>query len=151
VVGDRITDTTNIPSTLSTVARLDPADAVRTRTFRFDSTTEKGMQVFRINGEPFSTDRIWADVKQDETEIWEFSSSRDHPVHIHQSPFQVYQRGGSASREPQDTGWKDTVRLSAGEKLSLLVRFSDHAGKFVFHCHNLEHEDMAMMANFRVS
>ncbi|MFD9733300.1 multicopper oxidase domain-containing protein [Umezawaea sp. NPDC059074] len=33
----------------------------------------------------------------------------------------------------------------------MLVRFNDHAGRYVFHCHNLEHEDMAMMADFVVT
>jgi FtsP/CotA-like multicopper oxidase with cupredoxin domain len=34
------------------------------------------------------------------------------------------------------------------ESVDVLVRFSDYTGKYVFHCHNLEHEDMEMMANF---
>ena len=41
---------------------------------------------------------------------------------------------------PFDAGWKDTIA----------VRIGDHPGTYVFHCHNLEHEDMAMMANVRV-
>ena len=52
---------------------------------------------------------------------------------------------------PGDHGWKDTVDLLPGETCEVAVRFTDHAGRYVFHCHNLEHEDMAMMANFSVS
>lgn len=150
VVGDRITDTTAVPGTLSSAAALDPAAAVRTRAFRLDNTTANGMRMYRINGEAFSTDRIWADPKRNETEIWEFTAPAVHPVHIHHSPFLIHRRGGSGSLAPQDAGWKDTALLRPREKLSVLVRFSDYPGKFVFHCHNLEHEDMAMMANFQV-
>ncbi|MFI9340506.1 multicopper oxidase family protein [Streptomyces sp. NPDC052773] len=151
VVGDKITDNTSVPSTLSTVERLDPAKAVRTRSFTLARNQENGHYVYKINGYPFSTDRSWADVKRGEIEIWEFSSTTHHPIHLHLSPFQVYKRGGSTTVNPEDVGWKDTARMMPNEKLSLLVRFDDYTGKFVFHCHNLEHEDMAMMANFRVS
>ncbi|MEV0092413.1 multicopper oxidase family protein [Streptomyces sp. NPDC050738] len=151
VVGSKIADSTSVPATLSTVERLDPAKAVRTRTFSLANNTENGVHVYKINGQPFSTDRSWADVKRGEVEIWEFSSSTHHPIHVHLSPFQVYKRGGTTSLNPEDVGWKDTARLMPNEKLSVLVRFSDYTGKFVFHCHNLEHEDMAMMANFQVS
>ena len=48
-----------------------------------------------------------------------------------------------------DRGWKDTVDLLPGEVVEVAVRFTDHAGRFVMHCHNLEHEDMAMMATIR--
>jgi FtsP/CotA-like multicopper oxidase with cupredoxin domain len=42
-------------------------------------------------------------------------------------------------------------RLVPGETAEVAIRFTDHPGRYVFHCHNLEHEDMAMMANFSVS
>jgi FtsP/CotA-like multicopper oxidase with cupredoxin domain len=45
---------------------------------------------------------------------------------------------------------KDTVLLMPGERVELLVRFGDYAGLFLYHCHNLEHEDMGMMRNFLV-
>jgi FtsP/CotA-like multicopper oxidase with cupredoxin domain len=45
--------------------------------------------------------------------------------------------------------WKDTLDLPPAEVVEVAVRFSDHAGRFVFHCHNLEHEDMAMMGTIR--
>jgi spore coat protein A len=48
------------------------------------------------------------------------------------------------------TGWKDTVGLDNGGSVELLIRFDGYRGKYVFHCHNLEHEDMRMMAAFEV-
>jgi len=65
--------------------------------------------------------------------------------------FQVLSRSGwiKWSPRPQDAGWKDTVDLLLDEEVRLAVRFEGYRGKYVFHCHNLEHEDM-MMANFEV-
>jgi spore coat protein A, manganese oxidase len=50
---------------------------------------------------------------------------------------------------PYDAGWKDTVLLRTGDDVRMVARFGGYKGKYVFHCHNLEHEDM-MMANFEV-
>jgi spore coat protein A len=55
---------------------------------------------------------------------------------------------GSGDPGPYDAGWKDTIDLRPGEQAKILIHFDGYAGKYVFHCHNLEHEDMAMMANF---
>jgi FtsP/CotA-like multicopper oxidase with cupredoxin domain len=49
-----------------------------------------------------------------------------------------------------DDGWKDTVLLMPGEKVQVDVTFKDFTGLFLYHCHNLEHEDMGMMRNFEV-
>jgi spore coat protein A len=52
---------------------------------------------------------------------------------------------------PTDAGWKDTVDLTGGERATVIARFDGYRGRYVFHCHNLEHEDMMMMmANFEV-
>jgi FtsP/CotA-like multicopper oxidase with cupredoxin domain len=48
------------------------------------------------------------------------------------------------------TGWKDTVNMFAGQTANILVKFEGYRGRYVFHCHNLEHEDMAMMGDFEV-
>ena len=50
---------------------------------------------------------------------------------------------------PTDAGWKDTVDLTSGEGARARP-FRRVSGRYVFHCHNLEHEDMMMMANFEV-
>jgi spore coat protein A, manganese oxidase len=51
---------------------------------------------------------------------------------------------------PYDVGLKDTVLMRAGDDVRIAARFDGYRGKYVFHCHNLEHEDMMMMANFEV-
>ena len=73
-----------------------------------------------------------------------------HPVHVHLSHFWVLSRGIGAPGA-YDHGWKDTVDLRPAEEATVLVRFEDYPGRYLLHCHNLEHEDMAMMANFQVS
>ena len=50
----------------------------------------------------------------------------------------------------KDAGWKDTVDVPPGQIARVLCRFDGFRGRYVFHCHNLEHEDMMMMANFEV-
>lgn len=51
---------------------------------------------------------------------------------------------------PHEQGWKDTVLVNAGEKVRVLVKFDAPEGMYVFHCHNLEHANNGMMANFEV-
>lgn len=82
-------------------------------------------------------------------ERWRFSSDFHHPVHLHLAHFLVVARGGG-SPLPSDAGWKDTVDVRPYEVVDVLVRFRGHRGRYMVHCHNLEHEDMAMMANFEV-
>jgi spore coat protein A len=88
-----------------------------------------------------------ARVQLGQVEIWRFYSDLHHPVHVHLDPFQVVSRGG---RDPGefDGGWKDTIDLRPTEYADVAVRFTDHVGRYLLHCHNLEHEDMAMMAAF---
>lgn len=82
-----------------------------------------------------------------------------HPIHLHGVQFQVlaraidpaYERGWQTVNEGfVDEGWKDTVLVMPGERVRLLVRFADFAGRYLFHCHNLEHEDLGMMRNFLI-
>ena len=47
-------------------------------------------------------------------------------------------------------GQIDTFILMPGERVQVLVKFSNYVGMFLYHCHNLEHEDMGMMRNFQV-
>jgi blue copper oxidase len=49
-----------------------------------------------------------------------------------------------------DSGWKDTFMLMPGETVRLLIRHGAYPGLFNYHCHNLHHEDMGMMRNFRL-
>jgi FtsP/CotA-like multicopper oxidase with cupredoxin domain len=83
----------------------------------------------------------------------------NHPIHIHGAQFQVIERRvdpdfadewGTVSDGYVDEGWKDTVLLMPGERAKILIRFEDYAGRYLYHCHNLEHADAGMMRNLRV-
>ena len=103
--------------------------------------------MWTINGEPFDPDRIWAAPRLGSTEVWDLTGCPGHPVHLLLVHFRVLSRNGRAP-DASDAGWKDTVWL--GEDVRVVARFAPYRGKYVFHCHNLEHEDMMMMANFEV-
>ncbi|MFD0657032.1 multicopper oxidase domain-containing protein [Thermocatellispora tengchongensis] len=83
------------------------------------------------------------------TEVWRFTSDFHHPVHVHLAHFRVLSRGGKAPAAT-DAGWKDTVDVRPYEVVEVLVRFTGYRGLYMMHCHNLEHEDMAMMADFEI-
>jgi suppressor of ftsI len=86
-------------------------------------------------------------------------SGLPHPMHIHGQQFQIIERIVRDERRKDyatvspgfvDDGWKDVVLVMPGEKVTLLKRFDDYKGLFLYHCHNLEHEEMGMMRNFNV-
>jgi spore coat protein A len=147
VVGQDLHDTTAVPSSLSTVDGIDLTrpSTRRTMDFRYDSGQ------WTINGHGFAPHISQATVKGGTTEQWTITSGDgNHPVHLHGADLQVISRD---SRPPgaYDAGWKDTVLVGPDESVQLAVRFHTYPGRYMVHCHNLEHEDMAMMANFHVT
>jgi FtsP/CotA-like multicopper oxidase with cupredoxin domain len=82
-----------------------------------------------------------------------------HPMHLHGEQFQIVKREvNSGAQENYQTvapgfinsGWKDVVLVMPGEKVTILKPFNDFKGMFMYHCHNLEHEDMGMMRDLLV-
>lgn len=85
--------------------------------------------------------------------------SMAHPIHLHGQYFQILSRtianneGGDYATVKDgfiEGGWKDTVLVMPGERIRLIKPFQDFKGLFMYHCHNLEHEDMGMMRDFLV-
>ncbi|WP_156325585.1 multicopper oxidase family protein [Nonomuraea sp. SBT364] len=141
-------DDSAVPAKLSTIERLDPAKAAVTRDFEFSSGSMHGGTGWLINGKPFDPKRMDARPKLGDTEVWRLSSDVAHPVHLHLAHFQVLSVNGKRPAGPPE--WKDTVELRDAQTVEIVTRFTGYKGRYVFHCHNLEHEDMAMMANFEV-
>ena len=100
-------------------------------------------------------------------EVWDIENAKQsmiHPMHLHGFSFQVLGRNNSpAALRPlatesggltvADLGWKDTVLVWPGETVRISIDFrqaSPGEQLFLFHCHNLEHEDADMMVNFRI-
>ncbi len=125
-----------IPERLRPVPPLDTVDAVTTRVM----VLGQGM----INRQLMDMGRIDARARLGTTEIWQIENvvGMDHPFHLHGFQFQVLDRNGTPV--PFRT-WKDTVNVPKHETVRFIVRFDDYAGKWMFHCHIFEHEDLGMM------
>lgn len=136
-------DDTRVPERLAEFVRLDPHRAAVTRDFHFRGSGSG----WTINGEGYRPGRALARPRLGQTEVWRFTSSFHHPIHLHLDHFQVVSRDG-AGPGAFDHGWKDTVDLRPAEAVEVVTRFTDYPGAFLIHCHNLEHEDMAMMGDF---
>jgi spore coat protein A len=143
-------DDSHVPDELSRIDRLDPAKAVRTREWRFRRGRHNDHEEWLINGEPFDHRGTSASPKLGDIEIWRFSTDLHHPIHVHLDPFQVIKRHGNGPG-PYDEGWKDTVDIGPTDYVDVAVRFTDYTGRYLLHCHNLEHEDMAMMTAFETA
>ncbi|GAA1875445.1 multicopper oxidase family protein [Pseudonocardia ailaonensis] len=139
-------DDSAVPARLSTIEPLVPGPVRREFVFRRGQAGDHSG--WTINDRTFDPDVSQADVPLGRTETWRFRSDVHHPVHLHLDHFQVLSRDGRGPG-PFDAGWKDTVDVRPGEIVDVAVRFTGYRGRYVLHCHNLEHEDMAMMATIR--
>lgn len=141
-----------LPAALTTLNFHNAAEALRTRSFRLDIDHSVTMNMHQINGKTFEMDRVDEQVNAGDLEIWEFQNVTllPHPIHIHGLQFQLLDRNGTGPLDPVDAGWKDTVFMRPFQTIHLLIRFQEHLGLFLFHCHNLEHEDEGMMLNYEV-
>lgn len=139
-----------VPAAFNPITYYDPYDAVNTRIFTLTMSGTHPMH--KINGLTFDINRIDWEVPLDSLEEWRIvnQTADFHPMHAHGVQWQLYSRNGSTSLPPSDKGWKDTINLSPGETVRVMVRFTDYKGIYLFHCHNLEHEDDGMMLNFKV-
>jgi FtsP/CotA-like multicopper oxidase with cupredoxin domain len=104
---------------------------------------------FQINGHAFEPDRIDTRVQLGSTEDWLIVNDdvMDHPFHLHINPFQVISRNGVPEARRR---WKDTVLVKAGEEVRVRVTFRDFPGRTVYHCHNLDHEDLGLMGVLQI-
>jgi FtsP/CotA-like multicopper oxidase with cupredoxin domain len=161
-VNRREKETLTLPQRLSTIERRQVSDAVNTEYPKRFHLLMRHM-AWTINGRTFQMQAVADDekVRMNTHEVWEFINegggmgmmggmNMPHPIHLHGKQFQVLERRGAMLDGYVDKGWKDTVLLMPGERIRLLVDFGDYPGLFLYHCHNLEHEDMGMMRNYFV-
>ncbi len=143
-----------LPTAFRSIPRLDVASAKRMQIFKLsmNHSTEQGIHL--INDKLFEMDRSDITIPLGELEVWEIQNEGDgfHSMHIHGTQFQVIERMyGPESRLPTDEGWKDTVLVFPNETVRLAVKFDLFKGRYLFHCHTLEHEDDGMMLNIDVT
>jgi FtsP/CotA-like multicopper oxidase with cupredoxin domain len=125
-----------LPNVLRPVPLLDTTHVTATRVV---SLTQH-----MINGKMIDMGRVDITTRLGATEIWQVENlvGMDHPFHLHGFQFQVLQRNGVPERVRR---WKDTVNVPKHETVRFIVRYDDHPGKWMFHCHILDHEDHGMM------
>ena len=164
VTGPHVPDNSVNPATKPTYYQL-PSTKVEpriVRTFKFDRLNGQ----WSINGQFFdcgygnegtggeSTEMFRFTVQQNSVEQWlltNLSGDWTHPVHIHLEEHQILSRNRVAPTVPADLGRKDVTQLHPNERVQLFFRFRDWLGKYPIHCHNVVHEDHAMMALWHVA
>ncbi len=127
------------------------ADSI-TRQFLLNRQTTSSGTVWTINGQTFDVSKPpLVRVKHGDVELWKFTNPTNHrhPVHIHLIQFQVLDING-VPQDPSQHGWKDVLVAPPNGQITVAARFQGYLGRYLFHCHNLEHEDLGMMADFEI-
>jgi spore coat protein A, manganese oxidase len=167
-----VVDPSAMPAALRAVQQIPESSAVNKRWLTLDDMNQ-GMAPsapmgMMLNKTPWHMP-ITEKAVLGTTEIWELANLTDdvHPIHLHLVRFQIldrrpfsvseYLRTGTLRYvrplEPPDSnesGWKDTVRVNAQTVTRIIVPFAGYTGRYVWHCHNLEHEDNEMMRPYEV-
>jgi FtsP/CotA-like multicopper oxidase with cupredoxin domain len=129
-------------TTMRDLPPVDLAQVVQNRTWQFS----RANGAWVINGQIFDANVVRASVQRDTREVWTLQGGSGwwHPVHIHFEEHQILSRNGVAFALPYE-GRKDVALLRGGETAVLYFRFRDWLGRYPMHCHNVVHEDHAMM------
>ena len=139
-------DPSQVPNTLRELPPIDLDRVGAKRLFEFNRSDG----AWQVNGEFFDEDRVSATPRLGVPEIWTLKNGGGgwfHPIHIHLESFRILSRNGSPPG-PHEPARRDTIVLGPGDEVRILIQFRTFRGRYAFHCHNLEHEDMAMMARF---
>ncbi|MDQ4098483.1 MAG: multicopper oxidase family protein [Actinomycetota bacterium] len=141
-------DDSRLPGSLRPLPSFPPPSRVR----NFDLHFDEGRQMWVINGKGFDPARVDARPRLNSTEVWQFTNLSDlmHPMHLHLAHFQILTRRGGAPPPAYEAGVKDTVAVGPFETVRVLASFTGFTGRYVFHCHRLEHEDWDMMGQMEV-
>jgi FtsP/CotA-like multicopper oxidase with cupredoxin domain len=170
VIGDDAPDDSVIPTTMRDVPVFKGTDQWQKllnsrRIFELDRSGFGGELEWGIKNVNTGYTGAWdpavqmASVKQGAYEVWEIRNGGGgwvHPLHIHQEEHRVVMRNGKMvpnnqdSRHVDDVSKEDVIALDPGESVVICREFRDFVGKYVAHCHNLAHEDHAMMFGWEI-
>jgi spore coat protein A len=161
---------TALPAMLRSIPRIPESQSVRERILTLsehDDAAGNSMQM--LLNESHWHMPVTENPVLDSTEIWSFVNLAGdaHPMHLHLVRFQVLDRrpfdlfaynadkslvytGPAVPPAANELGWKDTVRADPGMVTRIIVKFEGYAGRYVWHCHLLEHEDNEMMRPYDV-
>jgi spore coat protein A, manganese oxidase len=170
VSAGKVRDQPRLPQTLRSIPRLRESEAVKTRELTLDHHMDAAGKatLLLLNGAHYSMP-VTENPVLDSIEIWTLVNltGDTHPIHLHLVKFQildrrrydfeVYKRTGKlvftgppVPPEPHEMGWKDTVRADVLMATRIIIKFEGYAGRYVWHCHVLEHEDNEMMRPYEV-
>lgn len=170
VSGEKVKDSSSLPAALRPVQKIPESEAVQTRVLSLDQYVNRVAEpILMLLNATYWHQPITEKPVLNSTEIWTLVNPTDdsHPVHLHLVRFQILDRrrfeistylgkrelkftGPPVPPEPSEAGWKDTVRAHPGMVTRIIVRFEGYAGRYVWHCHILEHEDNEMMRPYEV-
>jgi len=147
VSGTAVSDDSVDPATNPTFYQLPDTTAEPriVRTFKFDRLNGQ----WSVNGQFMDCTQFRFAVRQNSVEQWlltNLTGDWTHPIHIHLEEHQILSRNRARPSVPADLGRKDVTQVHPNERVQLFFRFRDWLGKYPIHCHNVVHEDHAMMA-----
>jgi spore coat protein A, manganese oxidase len=166
----KVTDTSSMPSTLRPVPKIPESQATQTRLLTLNEYINKaGNPVMLLLNASHWSMPITEKPVLGSTEIWSLINPTNdtHPIHLHLVRFQILDRqsyepwlyqtksqlhflGPAEPPDPNEAGWKDTVQAHSRMVTRIIVPFTGFTGRYVWHCHILEHEDNEMMRPFEV-
>lgn len=171
VAKDLVTDTSSLPTKLRTIARIPESQSIRTRNMtlnEFDG--DNGDPMVMLLNRKHWIDPVTEIVKLNTTEIWSLINLTEdiHPIHLHLVRFQILDRqtfsvdeyltnekliptGDVLPSAPHERGWKDVVQCPPDTVTRIIVRFEGYTGRYLWHCHILEHEANDMMRPYLVT
>ena len=163
-------DSSSLPSTLRAVAKIPEGAAVNTRLLTLGEMDDKATNpmMMLLNNAHFGM-AVTEKPALNSVEIWSLMNFTDdsHPIHLHMVRFQILDRrpfepeyyyksgkvvyiGAPVQPDANEAGWKDTVQAHPGMVTRIITRFDGYTGRYVWHCHILEHEDNEMMRPYEV-
>jgi len=151
-VGVRVVDNSQVPPVLRPFTAISQAElrTARHKTFEFDQSDG-----WVINDQLADLEHPLTTSVRNQGEIWHLDAGSGwaHPVHIHLEFMRILRRDGNLPplNERDGGARKDTIAIGADfGDADIFIKFRDYPGPFVFHCHNIEHEDMRMMARMDI-
>jgi FtsP/CotA-like multicopper oxidase with cupredoxin domain len=148
--GGLVADPSKIPAKMRKLPKIRMSEVRRKRLFVFDY--DNGL--WTVNGRLMDPNRVDAKIEQGSAEIWTFrneGANWAHPVHTHFEEFRILEVNGRPIAEDDVLhARKDVVSLGPKDEVTFFGRWRDFFGKHVMHCHNVVHEDHAMMIRWDI-
>lgn len=167
-----VEDLSQLPRTLRPTTRMSETQAERTRVMTLNEfDDDSGMAMVMLLNRKRWADPVTEQVGLNSTEIWSLANlTQDtHPIHLHMVRFQILDRRAfsvddylatntlplrytDAAKPPgaHELGWKDVVQCPPGMVTRIIIPFEGYAGRYLWHCHVLEHEANEMMRPYDI-